>query len=109
MSSSPSLSLASALAAAPLGGGLEQLVQIVGSVLVLVPFALVQARRWRPESRCYLLVNACGSGVLAVDAALTSQWGFLLLEGVWAVVSLAGLASAFRAARAARRGRGGPA
>jgi len=29
--------------------------------------------------------------VLAVDAALGSQRGFLLLEGVWAIVSAAGL------------------
>ena len=29
-----------------------------------------------------------GSGILAVLAWIDRQWGFLLLEGVWAVVSL---------------------
>ncbi|MFC1403408.1 MULTISPECIES: CBU_0592 family membrane protein [Streptacidiphilus] len=69
----------------------EQLVQILGSVLVLIPFALAQARRVDPSSLSYLLLNLLGSGLLAVDAAVTRQWGFLLLEGVWAVVSLAAL------------------
>lgn len=69
----------------------EQLVQIIGSVLVLIPFALAQARRVDPSSLSYLLLNLAGSGLLAADAAVTRQWGFLLLEGVWAVVSLAAL------------------
>ena len=69
----------------------EQLVQILGSVLVLIPFALAQAGRVDPASLSYLLLNLAGSGLLAVDAAVTHQWGFLLLEGVWALVSLAAL------------------
>jgi hypothetical protein len=69
----------------------EQLVQIVGSVLVLIPFALAQFGRVDPRSLSYLAFNIIGSGILAVDAALTLQWGFLLLEGTWAVVSLLGL------------------
>ncbi|MFC5905981.1 CBU_0592 family membrane protein [Streptacidiphilus monticola] len=69
----------------------EQFVQIAGSVLVLIPFALAQAGRVSARSRSYLLFNLIGSGALAADAALTVQWGFLLLEGTWAVVSLLGL------------------
>lgn len=66
-------------------------VQIGGSLLILVPFVLAQVGRLTPLSQGYLLLNLAGSCVLAVDAALGRQWGFLLLEGVWALVSVLSL------------------
>jgi hypothetical protein len=68
-----------------------QVVQVSGSLFVLAAFIAVQRGWLRPSSRAYLTLNAVGSGVLAVDALLGSQWGFLLLEGVWAIVSVVGL------------------
>ena len=73
--------------------------QILGSILVLIPFALAQLGRVNPRSLSYLTLNLAGSGALAVDAAVTLQWGFLLLEGTWAVVSLFGLAGELRLSR----------
>lgn len=66
-------------------------VQVAGSLLILIPFALVQLDRLTTRSRSYLILNLVGSTVLAIDAAFGAQWGFLLLEGVWAIVSLVGL------------------
>lgn len=65
--------------------------QIAASLLILLPFVLSQLGRLTPASRRYGICNLVGSSVLAVDAALGGQWGFLLLEGVWALVSAASL------------------
>jgi hypothetical protein len=66
-------------------------IQVAGSLVILIPFVLVQRGRLRPSAVPYLAANLVGSAVLAVDAALDAQWGFLLLEGVWATVSGVGL------------------
>lgn len=68
-----------------------QSVQAIGSLLILVPFALAQARRISAHQILYLTLNAVGSTALAIDAGVTRQWGFLLLEGVWALVSVIGI------------------
>jgi hypothetical protein len=68
-----------------------QVVQVLGSLLILIPFGLTQLGRVESKSRSYQLLNLAGSATLAADATVTGQWGFLLLEGAWAVMSLAGL------------------
>jgi hypothetical protein len=78
----------SVLIAAGDGGAGYQLVQIAGSLLILAAFAASQAGRLPIDSQLYLVLNFVGSAILAVLAWLDQQWGFLLLEGVWAVVSL---------------------
>lgn len=70
---------------------MDQLVQIVGALLILTAFAAAQFGAMDQHSRSYLVLNLVGSIILAVLAWLDRQWGFLLLEGVWAVVSLWGL------------------
>jgi hypothetical protein len=69
----------------------DQVIQIVGALLILTAFAAVQLRRMRPDSRLYLALNLVGSVILAVLALVASQWGFVLLESVWAVFSAWGL------------------
>ena len=66
---------------------MDQVVQVVGALLILVAFGAVQFERMRPDSRVYLVLNLVGSAILAVLALVGSQWGFLLLESVWAAVS----------------------
>ena len=75
---------------------MDQLIQIVGALLILAGFAAVQFERMRPDSRLYLALNLAGSAILAVLAYVESQWGFLLLESVWAIVSAWGLMTALR-------------
>jgi hypothetical protein len=73
----------------------DQLIQVIGALLILAAFAAVQFDRMSPDSRLYLALNLVGSIVLAVLAVAASQWGFVLLEGVWAIVSAWGLVSLY--------------
>jgi hypothetical protein len=85
------------LIAAGEGGGVGyQLIQVAGSLLILAGFAASQAGRLSIDSATYLVLNFVGSAVLAVLAWIDQQWGFLLLEGVWAVVSLWSLVQLMR-------------
>ncbi|HEX2303125.1 MAG TPA: hypothetical protein VHH57_05830 [Gaiella sp.] len=70
---------------------MHQVVQIVGALLILAGFVLAQFRVLDPQSFWYLIVNLVGSAVLTVDAWREAQWGFFLLEAVWAIVSAWGL------------------
>lgn len=62
--------------------------QILGSLLILAAFVLTVMSRISQDSYFYLVANAVGSAILGVTAVIRREWGFILLEGVWALVSL---------------------
>ena len=66
---------------------MEQLVQVIGALLILTAFAAAQFGRLDQRSVSYLILNLVGSVILAVLAAIEEQLGFLLLESIWAIVS----------------------
>jgi hypothetical protein len=70
---------------------MRQIVSVLGAVLILLPFAASQLGRMSTASVPYQLLNLIGSGALAVVAVLERQYGFILLEVVWAVMSIVGL------------------
>ncbi len=70
---------------------MESVLQVVGAILVLAAFVAAQLRLLHQEHLTYLVLNAVGGAILAVLALREQQWGFLLLEGVWTLVSLRGV------------------
>ena len=85
---------------------MSQVLQVLGAVLILAAYAAAQFRLLEQRSYRYLGLNIVGSGILAVLAAEQRQWGFLLLEGAWALLSLWSVIT--EALRQRRRPHGGP-
>jgi hypothetical protein len=75
-----------------------QAVSVAGAILILVPFAASQLGRLRTVTWTYQLMNLVGSAALTAVAVLESQYGFILLEGTWAVMSLMGVRRVWRRA-----------
>ncbi len=69
----------------------DQIVQVVGALLILAGFILSQRNLLDADSYLYLNLNLTGAAILAVLAFQSQRWGFVLLESVWALVALAGL------------------
>ena len=70
---------------------MEQVIQVAGAVLILIAFGASQANRMSPHSVVYLALNLVGAAVLTVIAVYDRNWGFVLLEVVWVLVSVWGL------------------
>jgi hypothetical protein len=71
---------------------MEVALQFVGALGILIPFALLQFRRTTAHSMLYLCLNLVGAAILTWLAVVESQWGFVILQGVWALAALVGLA-----------------
>lgn len=80
-----------------------QVVSLVGAFLILVPFALSQVGRMAVKSLPYQAMNLVGSAILTTVAIIGQQYGFILLEGVWAVMSGVGLNALLRSTPAGGR------
>jgi membrane-bound ClpP family serine protease len=70
---------------------IDLVLEVTGAILILVAFALAQFRGLDRHGSLYLVLNLVGAVLLASSAAAHRQWGFLLLQGVWAIVALWGL------------------
>lgn len=68
-----------------------QLISVAGALLILVPFAGSQLGRLSPHSLAYQVMNLVGAASLTTVAVIEVQYGFILLEGIWTIMSAIGL------------------
>ena len=66
---------------------MSEVLQWIAAIVVLAAFAASQWGVWSVLSYRYLICNCLGGAGLSAAAALSHQWGFVLLEGVWALVA----------------------
>jgi hypothetical protein len=64
------------------------LIGIVGMLCILIAFFLLETHRWSADEMAYDMMNAIGSILLVINAWHGHAWPFLILNGVWALVSL---------------------
>jgi hypothetical protein len=79
-----------------------QILQLTGSILLLIAFLLAQSASISTASLSYLILNWLGSGLLAGGLALATQIGFVL-EVIWSAASLISLVRVLAPSRRAAR------
>ena len=80
---------------------MDEIIEVVAALMVLGAFAGSQLGRMDQHKVPYLVLNLVGTGVLAWLAGVERSWGFLLLEGVWALISGIALLALLRRRRSA--------
>ena len=65
-----------------------QTISLIGAALLLIGFVAMQMKRMRNDGALFNALNFAGSGLLAWVAIHDRRAGFIILEVVWALVSL---------------------
>jgi hypothetical protein len=73
----------------------DQILSLVGAALLLGAYALQAATTAGAYKKTYLTMNLFGSIALTITAVVNNQIGFIVLEGVWALISIWSLSKVF--------------
>lgn len=80
---------------------LFQVLSVVGALMVLTAYALIQSGIWRELDTGYLALNIIGSLLLGIVAIEDQRAGFILLEFAWAGLGFIGVVRAIKARKTA--------
>ncbi len=80
---------------------LFQVLSVVGALMVLTAYALIQSGIWRELDAGYLALNIIGSLLLGVVAIEDQRAGFILLEFAWTGLGCIGVVRAIKARKTA--------
>lgn len=75
---------------------LIQSLSLLGAFAILAAFAADQFGWTNPRKASYQVLNIVGGGILAAIAVVYVQYGFILLQSSWTVVSVWKLVSILR-------------
>ena len=64
------------------------LIGIVGMVLILIAFFMVQSHTWSQDDLIYDIVNMLGSACLVIYGIAGRVWPFVILNSIWGIYSL---------------------
>jgi hypothetical protein len=70
---------------------LLQGISIIGAIFILGAFAFNQFGIWSRSEIRYVFFNFIGASILLIIAIIELQYGFIILEGAWASISLVAL------------------
>ena len=68
-----------------------QIISFIGAILILAAFGALQLNRLATDTITFQVLNLFGGIFLCITAMALRQYGFILVEGLWAVLSVVGL------------------
>jgi hypothetical protein len=71
------------------------LISTAGVSLILLAFLLTTFKLIPGDSKLYFVINCIGGAFACYGSYLLGSLPFIVLEGVWSIVALAGLTRAF--------------
>jgi hypothetical protein len=73
-----------------------QLLSLAGAILILTAYGAHQMKHMHADTVLYQCLNLFGGLALFLTAVVTRQYGFMLMEGAWTVMSAFGLFKVLR-------------
>lgn len=70
---------------------LHQVVSVAGALMILAAYLALQTGRLGREDRLFNALNFFGSALLTWVAVVDRRVGFIMLEAIWALLSLPGM------------------